>query len=176
MTADAAAGADASEDASSADGFSGETDRFREDCGLPRAFLKNWTVGFGAVEPEASASDIMSSGRRYSKTGRAQDGKQAMGNASRTQEPFASIANPHLRQPVREPPAARSPCMLALMTFPWSSRQAFLSSGLYVGWLELAQHPLQKTSYLTPPSRSISPRPSFYKTAAHLHMIERCTN
>ena len=96
MTADAAAGADASEDASSADGFSGETDRFREDCGLPRAFLKNWTVGFGAVEPEASASDIMSSGRRYSKTGRAQDGKQAMGNASRTQEPFASIANPHL--------------------------------------------------------------------------------
>lgn len=28
-------------DTSSVEGFSGDTDRFRDDCGLPRAFLKN---------------------------------------------------------------------------------------------------------------------------------------
>jgi hypothetical protein len=44
---------------SSVEGFSGDTERFRDDCGLPRAFLKNWTVGFGVVDVEASVSDMM---------------------------------------------------------------------------------------------------------------------
>lgn len=45
-------------------GFSGVEERFRVDCGLPRAFLKNGTVGLaGAVDVDASASDMVVRGR-----------------------------------------------------------------------------------------------------------------
>ena len=93
MTADAAAGADASDEASWSDGFSGETDRLRDDCGLPRAFLKNLTVGFGAVEDEASASDMRSDQEGYREVN---DVEWQWRKEERLQEleKLVSIANP----------------------------------------------------------------------------------
>lgn len=174
MTADAAPGAIV-RGTSSADGFSGETDRFRDDCGLARGFLKNWTVGLDVVDDEASGSDMMVCGIECQKTRREEWQPALLRTASRTQEPFASIANPDHGRRILSRRRRLDRCFHCwVSSLLLLSLRLLFSQVIWALWQTISHLKAHHNSHAISEQRRTTGRT--LSIPANLRMIERCTN